>query len=163
MRKVLAQRALVVLLVASAITACASAPAGPFADPQAIAYAPTLGVDLAAATRLRSGIYVQDVQDAASSTRADGPAANSRSNVRLHYTLYLPDGSELQTTRGAAPLEVRLDDPEFLIREGVVGMRPGGRRLLVVPPARGYGRAGVPGLVPPNSTLVFEVELLEVR
>ena len=56
-----------------------------------------------------------------------------------------------------------MDDASFLIRDAVVAMRVGGRRTIVVPPAQGYGRAGVPGLVPPNTTIVFDIELLAVR
>jgi FKBP-type peptidyl-prolyl cis-trans isomerase len=47
--------------------------------------------------------------------------------------------------------------------QGLVGMRVGGTRLLIIPSALGYGAAGVPGLIPPNSGLVFSVELLAVQ
>ena len=136
--------------------ACASAPA-PFADPLTISYAPVLGVDLNTATRLRNGMYVHDVRVGAGATATRG------SEARLHYSLFLPDGKQVQTSRDSDPMLTRLDDASFLIREAVVGMRVGGRRTIVVPPAQGYGRAGVPGLVPPNTTIVFDIELLEVR
>ena len=47
--------------------------------------------------------------------------------------------------------------------EGVMGMKVGGRRQLIIPPELGYGDRGVPGVIPPGATLLFDVELLEVR
>ena len=135
---------------------CASTPS-PFANPATITYPPALGVDLATANRTRNGIYVQDTRV------GSGATAAARSRVQLHYTLYLPDGKEVQTTRNGAALVTALDDPRFLIGEAIVGMRVGGLRKLIVPPNRGYGSAGVPGLVPPNTTLVFDVELIAVQ
>ncbi|MEX2282755.1 MAG: FKBP-type peptidyl-prolyl cis-trans isomerase [Gemmatimonadota bacterium] len=135
---------------------CASA-ASPFSDPATITYAPALQVDLAAARLHQSGIYIQDTRI------GNGAEARVRSQVQLHYTLHLPDGKEVQTTRNSQPLGVTLDDPRFLIGVAIVGMRVGGVRKLVVAPNRGYGSAGVPGLVPPNTTLVFDVELIAVQ
>jgi FKBP-type peptidyl-prolyl cis-trans isomerase len=150
-------RLLYVGMMALLLASCAAAPRGPFADPLAIAYAPALGVNLDTATRLDGGIYIQDT------AAGNGAVANTRSTVQLHYTLYLPDGRVVQTTAGSDPLEVRLDNREFLIRNAVAGMRVGGRRTIVVPPERGYGRNGLPGMVPPDATIIFHVELLAVR
>ena len=102
-------------------------------------------------------MYIHDVRVGA------GAVAERRSNVRLHYTLFLPDGKQVQTSRDSEPMQTRLNDATFLIRDAVVGMRVGGKRTIVVPPERGYGAAGVPGMVPPHTTLVFDVELIEVR
>jgi FKBP-type peptidyl-prolyl cis-trans isomerase len=142
------------LLVAVVLmsAACASAPS-PFADTANLTYAPALGVDLAAATRI-DRIYVMD------KAAGTGDAAASASQVTIHYTLFLPDGAPVQTTRNGQPMTVRLDDSTFLIGRALVGMRVGGRRLLVVSPAQAYGRAGVPGMIPPNATIVFDVERL---
>jgi FKBP-type peptidyl-prolyl cis-trans isomerase FkpA len=144
-----------ILFTLLVVGGCASAPA-PFAEPTAISYAPALGIDLSKATRSRRGIYILDVRE------GSGAAATAQSQARVHYSLYLPDGRQVQTTRNGEPLAVRLSDPSFLIGDAIVGMKAGGRRTLVVAPAQGYGREGVPNVVPPNTTIVFDVELVAV-
>jgi peptidylprolyl isomerase len=148
------RRSILLALMCSSTAACTAAPRGPLADPTTVTYAQSLGVDLSAMTRTRRGIYVQD--------RAEGTGAAARSNsmVRVHYAVFLPDGRQVESSMGSEPLQSRLNDPQFLIGEAIVGMKVGGRRLLVVPPERAYGRAGIPGKVPPDATLVFVVELV---
>ena len=65
--------------------------------------------------------------------------------------------------RGGRPLALSLREVIKGWQEGIPGMKVGGRRRLIIPSARGYGRAGVPGVIPPDAHLVFDVELLEVR
>lgn len=136
--------------------ACAARQSGPFADPRTATYAPALGVDLDAARTISGGMFVQDVRE------GTGTRASPGSRVRIHYTVWLPDGTEVESTRGVEPLTVELSERSTIFGDGIVGMRTGGLRTLVVPPERAYGRDGVPGLIPPNSTLVFSVELIEV-
>ncbi len=95
-----------------------------------------------------------------------GDVAAAGCTVVVHYTGWLTDGSKFDSS-------VDRDDPfSFelgagrVIRgwdEGVAGMSVGGRRKLTIPPQLGYGAAGAGGVIPANATLVFEVELLEVR
>jgi peptidylprolyl isomerase len=97
-------------------------------------------------------------------TEGDGPAPQTGDNVTVHYRLWLEDGTLIDSS-------VERDQPfSFVVgsgstvpgwEEGVLLMKQGGKAQLVVPPELGYGEAGG-GPIPPNSTLIFEVEILEV-
>ncbi len=95
----------------------------------------------------------------------NGPMAEPGHMIAMHYTGWLTDGTKFDSSldRGT-PLTFPLGaDPPRVIRgweEGVKGMRVGGKRKLTIPPGLAYGARGYPGAIPPNSTLVFEVELL---
>jgi FKBP-type peptidyl-prolyl cis-trans isomerase FkpA len=96
-----------------------------------------------------------------------GAAAGAASNVNVQFTVWLSDGTQVITTRGAgaATNALQLSDPSTLQfwRLGVPGMRVGGTRKLVVPPALGFGAAGNSSAgVPANATLVVDVELVSL-
>jgi FKBP-type peptidyl-prolyl cis-trans isomerase len=98
-----------------------------------------------------------------------GPGTEARSGnmVTVHYTGTLTDGTPFDSSIGKAPLSFTIDGstPFNVIEgwdEGVKGMKVGGKRHLVIPPNLGYGSQGT-GPIPPNSTLVFDIELLEVK
>ena len=82
-----------------------------------------------------------------------------------HYTGWLLDGTKFDSSldRGK-PLSFVLGKGQVIQGwdKGVQGMKVGGKRKLTVPPELGYGTRGFPGAIPPNATLVFEVELLGV-
>lgn len=91
-----------------------------------------------------------------------GAAAKAGSLVTIHYTGFLGRAT-FDTSRNRQPLTFRLGGGEVLKGwdEGLVGMKVGGRRRLTIPPDLGYGKKGsLAGAIPPNSTLVFEIELL---
>lgn len=95
-----------------------------------------------------------------------GPQAKSGDLVSVHYVGTLPTGKEFDASRKhGKPFEFQLGQGNVIKGwdEGVVGMRPGGKRKLVIPSSLGYGARGAPPLIPPYSTLVFEVELLEIK
>ena len=87
------------------------------------------------------------------------------STVVVQYNGYLTDGTKFNSSRDKEkPFEFTLGKGEVVegFDDGVFGMKVGGKRQLVIPPAMGYGETGS-GVIPPNATLVFVVELLEVK
>jgi len=94
-----------------------------------------------------------------------GPAAKAGDEVTFEYTVWLRDGTRVDSTydRGVAiTVEIgRAALPAW--NEGLLGIQPQGRRRLTVPPELAYGEEGVEGMIPPNSTLVIEVLALEVK
>jgi len=132
-------------------------------DPQmtevATSYASELGVDIDAMQRTSSGLYILDVQ------QGSGDAVQTGNTAVVHYTGYLPDGTEFDSSRDREPFEVNVGAGRVIDgwEEGLVGMQPGGQRRLVIPSHLAYGPRGAGGVIPPNATLVFDIELLEVR
>lgn len=102
-----------------------------------------------------------------------GNEAVSGRRVTVHYTGWLYDesrpgnkGNKFDSSRDRnEPFTFRLGAGEVIRGwdEGVAGMKVGGRRTLTIPPDYGYGARGAGGVIPPNATLVFDVELLDVR
>jgi protein-disulfide isomerase len=95
-----------------------------------------------------------------------GPAAKPGDTVRVHYTGTLTDGKEFDSSRTRnVPFEFTLGRGSVIRgwEEGIVGMKVGGKRKLTLPPEFGYGDAGHPPVIPPKSTLLFDVELLEIK
>jgi FKBP-type peptidyl-prolyl cis-trans isomerase len=104
----------------------------------------------------------------------EGAEARSGRMVRVHYTGWLYDasaadkrGNKFDSSRDSnEPFDFTLGAQEVIPGwdEGVAGMKVGGKRILTIPPKMGYGARGTPdGAIPPNATLVFEVELVEVK
>ncbi|WP_153115438.1 FKBP-type peptidyl-prolyl cis-trans isomerase [Rhodocyclus tenuis] len=110
-------------------------------------------------TTTASGLQIEEV------TVGEGAVAEAGNTVSVHYTGWLTDGTKFDSSRDrndafAFPLGARRVISGW--DEGVAGMRVGGVRKLTIPPTLGYGARGAGGVIPPNATLVFEVELLGV-
>jgi FKBP-type peptidyl-prolyl cis-trans isomerase len=147
------------LFLLLALAGCASMGGGAAIPLASTEFSPALGVDLSIMTETPSGLHFRDV------TPGSGEMAQAGNRLGIRYIAWLPSGRQIDDNiTAAAPLEFRLGDPA-LIRgwnEGLEGMRSGGQRMLVVPPSLAYGRWGR-GRVPPNSTLIFLVELVTVE
>ena len=110
-------------------------------------------------TTTASGLVIDEIEIGTGETAVAGRM------VSVHYTGWLTDGRKFDSSKDrndpfAFPLGAG-----HVIRgwdEGVQGMQDGGKRKLTIPPELGYGARGAGGVIPPNATLVFEVELLKV-
>ena len=96
----------------------------------------------------------------------EGAEAKAGQQVIVHYTGWLTNGSKFDSSKDRNdPFEFSLGSRQVIggWDEGVQGMKIGGTRKLTIPPQLGYGARGAGGVIPPNATLVFEVELLGLR
>jgi len=112
-----------------------------------------------ASTTTTSGLIIEEL------LVGDGAVAGAGQSVRVHYTGWLTDGTKFDSSKDRNDAFVFPLGGGRVIKgwdEGVAGMKVGGKRKLTIPPALGYGARGAGGVIPPNATLVFEVELLGI-
>jgi FKBP-type peptidyl-prolyl cis-trans isomerase len=150
---------LIIALMAAGLVAC-SRSADRDSAPGKDGFSASLGVDTAAMTKTPSGLRYQEM------TPGQGKVATAGLKVSVQYTGWLPNGEKFDSSRDRnQPFSFTLGAGEVIAGwdEGVAGMKVGGRRKLVIPPDLAYGTAGAPPDIPPGATLVFDVELLDVR
>jgi len=95
-----------------------------------------------------------------------GATAKAGDQVQVHYTGWLTDGRKFDSSLDhGSPFSFPLGGGRVIKGwdEGVAGMKVGGKRKLTIPADLGYGARGAAGVIPPNATLIFEVELLAIR
>jgi FKBP-type peptidyl-prolyl cis-trans isomerase len=106
-----------------------------------------------------SGLQYEEVRT------GTGATARAGQDVAVHYTGWLLDGSKFDSSHDRGqPFRFGLGAGQVIAGwdEGVEGMQVGGLRKLTIPPRLGYGEFGAGGVIPPNATLVFEVELIDL-
>jgi FKBP-type peptidyl-prolyl cis-trans isomerase FkpA len=110
-------------------------------------------------TTTASGLVIDELE------LGSGDTAEKGRMVSVHYTGWLTDGRKFDSSKDRNDPFVFPLGAGHVIRgwdEGVQGMQVGGKRKLTIPPELGYGARGAGGVIPPNATLLFEVELLKV-
>jgi FKBP-type peptidyl-prolyl cis-trans isomerase FkpA len=110
-------------------------------------------------TAATNGLVIEEL------TLGDGDEARAGQHVSVHYTGWLTDGTKFDSSKDRGdPFDFPLGRGHVIAGwdQGVQGMRVGGKRKLTIPSELGYGARGAGGVIPPNATLVFEVELLDI-
>lgn len=145
---------------AALLSACGTDSTAPNipSNPAVETYAASLGVNIAAMTRKTDNLYVQDL------VVGTGAEAIAGRVIRVTYTGWLVNGSRFDTNVGGTAFSFTLGAGQVIPGwdQGVVGMKVGGKRKLVIGSALGYSNQGQ-GPIPANATLVFDVELLGVQ
>jgi len=139
-------------------TACLGDSLGVASSPtvEETTFASSLGIDLSKYTRTTNGAYYRDI------TVGTGAAVAVGDSINIRYTGWLSDGTQFDSnTSAATPYPSRLDANHIIpgLVEGLPGMRVGGTRQVLVPPALGYGVYQV-SQIPGNSVLVFTVQMI---
>ena len=139
---------------ASTAGSSASAPQPIAGDIERTTFDPALGVHLDQMTKRASGLFVQDL------VPGTGSVATRGRSVVVRYTGWLPNGKQFDS----GEISVTLGSNKTIAawEEGLLGMRVGGKRRLVVPPNLGYGDRGAGDDIPPNAVLVFDMEVTAV-
>jgi FKBP-type peptidyl-prolyl cis-trans isomerase len=110
-------------------------------------------------TKTASGLQYWDIKE------GTGAVAQAGQSAKMHYTGWLVTGKKFDSSIGSQPYEFKIGGGEVIKGwdEGVLGMKVGGKRQLRIPPDLAYGEKGYPGVIPPNSILIFDVQLVDLK
>ncbi|MEO7743952.1 MAG: FKBP-type peptidyl-prolyl cis-trans isomerase [Usitatibacter sp.] len=157
------RQALILATIAALAAACVAAPSAPPPAPPA---ASPVAIAPANCTPAPSELVIEDLAP------GEGPSLGYKSAANMWYSGWLYDGCKpdfkgkpFDSNIGKMPLPLMVGVGRVILGwdEGLVGMKAKGKRLLIIPPNKAYGPREVPGgAIPPNSTLVFEVEVMNI-
>ena len=146
----------ILVLAAALLLAQTAAQKSPSAKPNTSAPTKVTGDGV----KTPSGLQYWDIK------LGTGDAAKEGSRVRVHYTGWLTSGKKFDSSVDASkPFDFRIGNGDVIKgwEEGVAGMKVGGKRQLRIPPNLAYGKDGYPGVIPPDATLIFDIQLLGVQ
>lgn len=153
-----------VLLSGALLAGCTAEPEVTSPAPEPAAEQPTTEQPVApeapVATEDVTELEIEDLAE------GDGAEAKQGDTVTVHYTGWLTDGTKFDSSLDSGqPFQFTIGEGRVISgwEAGVPGMKEGGKRKLVIPPAMAYGEPGRPPVIPPSATLVFEVELVAVN
>jgi FKBP-type peptidyl-prolyl cis-trans isomerase FkpA len=145
--------------IVAAVSCTPEAVSGPVPLIEEATFAASLGVNLTNMTKMSNGVYFQDIPAGNGTTAATG------NHLTVHYTGYFTNGTSFDTSIGKSAFGFTIGaNPRQVIEgwdTGLIGMKVGGTRKLVIPSALAYGGGGFNG-IPPNSILVFNVQLVSI-
>ena len=149
------------IAAAVTLTACASGgTAAPVSRPmESINFSSALDVNLGRMTKTASGLYYRDLET------GTGSLIKGKEDVKVFYTGWLTNGVQFDSNKDSdQPITIPLGRGRAIKGwdEGLIGMRVGGRRQLVIPPELGYGSSRA-GAIPPDAVLVFEIRIVSAK
>jgi FKBP-type peptidyl-prolyl cis-trans isomerase len=152
---------LIAAILTAALTACASGGGAAYAarTTESIPFASTLDVHLDKMTKTSTGLYYRDIEV------GTGTVIKPLMEIKVYYNGWLTNGVKFDSTSvNQPPLTIPIGRGRVIKGwdEGIMGMRVGGRRQLIVPPELAYG-SNRAGMIPPDATLVFEVRVLSAK
>jgi FKBP-type peptidyl-prolyl cis-trans isomerase FkpA len=153
--KTLGRTAAALAIASLAGVAVAQAPARPASPPASSAAAPSQAAGM---ETLPSGVGISHT------TVGSGPSPTASDKVKVHYRGTLANGTEFDSSyKRGQPAVFPLGRVVPCWTQGLQKLKVGGKATLTCPPATAYGSKGVPNVIPPDSTLTFEVELLSIE
>ncbi len=150
----------IVLLTSIGLAGCSPAPKAAAPEPAATAPEPAQTAPTTKPTPEATALKIEDIKV------GTGAEAKSGDTVTVNYTGYLTDGTKFDSSLDSGqPFKFTIGAGRVIPgwEQGFAGMKVGGKRKLTIPPELGYGSQGAGGVIPPNATLVFDVELLAVN